>query len=332
VTIEEKKARIILSHLLPLKQSLKALSQYDSAEVVLRLLESQKKVCTQVDKNRVDDNVLKNCLVLGEPGYPELLAQISDPPLVLYYQGDVSLLSKLENSVALVGTRKATPYGTAVAEKFTREAADLGMSTVSGMALGIDTIVHNTSLKRGLPTVAVLGTGVLNPYPAANHGLYYKIVKSGGVVVSEYYSEEAYNKWVFPRRNRIIAGLAPVTIIVEAPEKSGALLTANLAHSYNRGVYAVPGSIFSTGSAGTCKLLKSLKAEPVSSLFDVFPLLSEKLQEQNASDVNSEEEIILSSYYGGLNMEHVAARLKWSPARLAAKLGQMQIDGILPTQ
>lgn len=188
--------------------------------------------------------------------YPDRLRQASDPPAVLHVAGDVDRLVRLlaEDPVAVVGARRASPYGLEVARGLGRGLASAGLTVVSGMALGVDSAAHAGALDAGAPTVAVLAGGADRPYPASKRRLYERIVHSGAVV-SELPPGFNARRWCFPARNRIIAGLAEATVVVEATERSGSLITAELARDLGREVGAVPGQVSSPLAAGSNALL-----------------------------------------------------------------------------
>jgi DNA processing protein len=200
--------------------------------------------------------------------FPCLVRELHDPPPGLFLRGsaDVEVLSEL--SVAIVGARSCSSYGRQVARQLARELAAAGLVVVSGMARGVDAEAHRGALEAGGTTIAVLGCGVDRDYPAAHADLARGICERG-LVVSEYAPGIEPAPWRFPARNRIIAGLAPATVIVEARERSGALITADFALEVGREVFAVPGEITSTLSAGTNVLLK-LGATPLTSSADVL--------------------------------------------------------------
>ncbi len=184
--------------------------------------------------------------------YPEYLKEIFEPPFVLYCAGRVEVLN--EAAVAIVGARKPTPYGSAVAEKLAFDLASRGLVIVSGLARGIDSIVHWGAIKGG-KTVAVLGSGLERMYPKENRSLFEKIMDRGAVV-SEYPLSMPPLAFHFPLRNRVISGLALATVVVEAAGQSGSLITAQFALEQNRGVLAVPGNITSELSRGTNWLIQ----------------------------------------------------------------------------
>jgi DNA processing protein len=190
-----------------------------------------------------------------EPGYPERLRELPDPPAVLHIAGSPSALPAAE-AVAIVGARRATPYGLEVARSLGRGLAAAGLPVVSGMALGIDSAAHAGVLAApaGAAPVAVLAGGAETAYPARMRGLHLRLVEAGAVV-SEMPPGFTGHRWCFPARNRIIAALSTVTIVVEAATRSGSLITADLAADLGRGVAAVPGPVTSRASAGANELL-----------------------------------------------------------------------------
>jgi DNA processing protein len=202
--------------------------------------------------------------------FPHLLAAIHDPPPRLYARGEADVALLAEPAVAIVGARACSAYGRSVTRSLARELAAAGLVVVSGMARGIDGEAHRGALEGGGRTVAVLGCGIDRDYPAAHAELARRIGEYG-LVVSEYEPGVEPAPWRFPARNRIIAGLCSATVVVEARERSGALITADFALEEGRDVLAVPGEITSALSAGTNALLK-LGATPVTSATDVLEL------------------------------------------------------------
>jgi DNA processing protein len=205
-----------------------------------------------------------------DPAFPALLAAIHDPPAQLYVRGSGALGLLEEPAVAVVGARACSAYGRSVTRSLCRELAAAGLIVVSGMARGIDAEAHRGALEAGGRTIAVLGCGIDRDYPAAHAELARRIGESG-LIVSEYEPGVEPAPWRFPARNRIIAGLCGVTVVVEARERSGALITADFALEEGRDVMAVPGEITSSLSMGTNALLK-LGAGPVTSATDVLEL------------------------------------------------------------
>ncbi len=202
----------------------------------------------------------------ADPDYPRLLREIPDPPPVLYYRGqpDSAELRGERLLVAIVGTRRPSEYGRRWTRRMAVALAERGCCVVSGLAEGIDTEAHQAALSTGGRTIAVLGTGVDVVYPARNKPLFQRIVhqdatsgEAGGLLLSEYPAGTPPDRTHFPRRNRIVAGLCRATLVLEAPEKSGALITARLASEYGREVFALPGSLDNVAARGCLQLIAS---------------------------------------------------------------------------
>jgi DNA processing protein len=191
-------------------------------------------------------------ITLGDPAYPAILAEIYDPPSVLYITGEAESWPEL--CVAVVGTRTVSDYGRRATRYIVGGLAEMGVGIISGMARGVDSIAHKAALDAGRFTAAVLGSGTDVVYPPENKGLY-RDIKALGFIVSEYPLGAKPEANHFPRRNRIISGLSRAVVVAEAPGKSGALITAAHALEQNRGVFAVPGSVFAGKSRGALWLL-----------------------------------------------------------------------------
>lgn len=192
-------------------------------------------------------------LVPSEPEYPPLLAEIADPPLALYVRGGE--LDARRPHIAIVGSRRPTAYGVNCAERLARDLAERNVAVVSGLARGIDAAAHRGALAGGGPTLAVLGTGADRVYPA-EHASLARSITGSGALVSEYPLGTLPLPQNFPRRNRVLAGMTQATIVVEAAERSGSLITARLALEANREVFAVPGPIHSPASVGPHQLIR----------------------------------------------------------------------------
>jgi DNA processing protein len=205
-------------------------------------------------------------LTLADEGYPQALRSITAPPPVLYLQGDYREKDQL--AIAMVGTRRPSAYGRLIAEKLAKELGERGFTIVSGLALGIDTAAHRAALSCKARTLGILGSGFGQPYPRENVKLMKTIAQSGGIF-SEFPINTLPDRWTFPRRNRIISGLSRGTVVVEAPERSGALITAKLALEQGREVFAVPGPITGETSQGTHRLIQQ-GAKLITSVDDIL--------------------------------------------------------------
>jgi DNA processing protein len=211
-------------------------------------------------------------LTLADDEYPALLREIDAPPPVLYVRGE--LIPADDEAVALVGTRRATPYGRDVAHQLASGLAAAGVTVVSGLALGIDTVAHRAALEAGGRTLAVLGSGVDVIYPPQNRDLAARIIQEGcGAILADYPLGTTPEAGNFPPRNRLISGLSRGVVIVEADMKSGAMITARFAGDQGREVFAVPGSILARSSDGPNSLLKE-GATPVTEVDDILAALS----------------------------------------------------------
>ena len=214
-------------------------------------------------------------ITVGDEDYPKLLKEIYSPPPVIYYRG--TLPSDDDFLLAVVGTRKFSQYGKQVTEMIVSDLARNGITIVSGLALGIDSIAHNATLDANGKTIAVLGCGIekTNIYPSSNRFLSEKIIELGGCIITEHPIATPPLKQHFPRRNRLISGLSLGTLVIEAPEKSGALITARNSLEQDREVFAVPGNITSANSEGVNNLIK-MGAHPVLNAADILDVLNLK--------------------------------------------------------
>lgn len=221
--------------------------------------------------NKIEDQDIA-VLTLLDPDYPARLQEIFDPPSVIYVKGEI----KPEDNQALgvVGSRKVTGYGQEVTEIIVSQLASSGLTIVSGLARGVDSLAHKTALKNGKRTIAVLGSGVNVIYPPENINLAKEIIKNGAVI-SELHPDTQPSQGYFPARNRIISGLSLGVLVTEASEDSGSLITASCALEQNREVFAVPGPIYSKMSKGPAELIKQ-GAKLVTSADDILDELNLK--------------------------------------------------------
>ncbi len=209
-----------------------------------------------------------NLLTLEDSNYPDILRQIADPPKQLYYQGQLLDLLK-QPRLAVVGSRKVSPYGKQVTTALAGAAAGQGLVIVSGLAFGVDALAHQAALDAGGLTIAVLPSSLSHIYPASHRNLAQRILDNGGALVSEYEATPSIHRHYFIARNRLISGLSQATLITEAALKSGSLHTARFALEQSRTVLAVPGSIYSETSIGTNNLIKA-GATPVTAIDDIL--------------------------------------------------------------
>jgi DNA processing protein len=268
--------------------------------------------------------------------YPTALGTLGDPPAALFGRGDPELLAAFEpgRMVTVVGSRRASRYGRDIATEIGRDLAAAGLTVVSGMAIGIDSCAHRGALEaRGL-TVAVLGCGVDVPYPPRHTRLYTEIVE-GGVVLSELPPGTTAWRWTFPARNRIMAALSEMTVVVEARERSGSLITAEMAHDLNREVGAVPGRVGSSSAAGTNALLRD-GATVIRGAQDVLDSMVEVGFEAVARPqprgpaLGADEEEVLALVEEGSSSPDALARVSGlGPGPLATALVRLELAGYL---
>lgn len=266
-----------------------------------------------------------------EPDYPQLLRNTFQPPMVFYYRGTLPCDDKL---IAIVGARKASAYGKNAAKLLAEGAAAAGVWVVSGAARGIDTAVHQGALMTG-KTIAVLGCGLNVTYPPENQRLLAEIAEKGAVL-SEYSPETAPQPGFFPARNRIISGLARGVVVVEAGEKSGALITADFSLEEGRDVFAVPGSIFAEGCVGTHRLLKqgAKLVDNIADILEEYGWEPETKQAEVVTALSQEEQCIyqLLKYDMPLDMETIVQQSGLSVTTVAVGLLQLELRGLASQQ
>lgn len=276
----------------------------------------------------------------SSPDYPRLLAEIADPPGQLFARGDLSVLR--QRLIAIVGTRRPTSEGLAFTRLLVEAlAAAPNVATVSGLAFGIDAAVAETAVKGNRPTVAVLASGVDQPTPTSHERLAADVLTAGGCLLSEYPPGTPADKFRFPERNRVIAGLAEATVVVEAGEPSGALITAYQALEMNRDVFAVPGSPFNAAAAGTNRLIRQ-GAIPLTCANDLlealgleaaaggqFPAASHRLSAIGTRNASSGEEAqkILEALRQPLDIDQLAEACTIPTERLAGLLSILELEG-----
>jgi DNA processing protein len=308
-----------------------------TARVLLAPLADQTRALIEKTLNWAD--LPDNCvLTLGDAEYPKALLEIADPPLMLYVKGRAELLSR--SSLAIVGSRNATAQGIANAEKFSEVMSEAGLTIVSGMALGIDTAAHHGSLRcshkiNAGSTVAVIGTGADIVYPARNRTLAHRIAEAG-CIVSEYPLGMPAVAANFPRRNRIISGLACGVLVVEAAAQSGSLITARMALDQGREVFAIPGSIHSPLSKGCHQLIKQ-GAKLVESAQDIleelghFALSPQTTMPAGSSAATNPETHPLLTVMGfdPVDINLLAERVTLDISALNAQLLTLELEGLI---
>ncbi len=270
-------------------------------------------------------------ITIEDDKYPRRLKDIAQPPPLLYMRGELTIQD--EWAVAIVGTRKVTPYGEQVAEDVARFLANNKVTVVSGLARGVDSIAHAAALKAGGRTIGILGSGVDQIYPRENQGLATEIMENGAII-SNYPMGTKPEAGNFPPRNRIIAGISIAVVIVEAGKKSGALITANYANEQGRDVYAVPGKIFSTQSMGPNQLIKDgahplLKPEDLIDALDLV-MVTEKQSARQVLPADATEAALYSVLgFEPLHIDDIGREAKMPIEKVSATLALMELKGMV---
>lgn len=274
-------------------------------------------------------------LWIGDESYPSRLKRCNDAPLLLYSKGNANL--NFDKTVAIVGTRKYTDYGQRITEKLVEELSSVeGISIISGLAAGIDTIAHKAAVKSNIPTVGVLGHGHDNMYPASNRKLANEMLENG-CVLTEYASGTITDKSNFPMRNRIVAGMSDVTVVVESDIKGGAMITARVASSYNRDVVAFPGRVFDSRSAGCNELIRTNIAAMVTCAQDLLELMNWDIEKQPAAqkqlflDLSPEEQKIIDLLQDkdAVHTDALLEQCGMTSSAMAGLLLQLELQGLV---
>ena len=274
------------------------------------------------------DATPRNIITLGDPTYPAALLETADPPLLLYAQGRVEFLQA--PMVAIVGSRNPTPQGKINAHSFAKHLSQAGLTVVSGLAAGIDGAAHEGALEGSSGTVAVVGTGLDRVYPSRHLALAHRIA-ANGLLLSEYSLGTPPLAENFPQRNRIIAGLARGTLVVEAALQSGSLITARLAAEAGRDVFALPGSIHAPQSRGCHALIKQgakLVDTAQDILEDLRPGMNAAVAPTDATTESAPIDPLLEALgHDPVTLEALVARTGWPAERLSAQLLELELDG-----
>ncbi len=268
-------------------------------------------------------------LHIKHPHYPEILKEIPDPPIVIYAKGNIPINEK---SISVVGSRKFSSYGKVVTEKFVSELSEFNINIISGLAIGIDTIAHKTALRNSTFTTAVLGSGIDIVFPRENKKLYLEIIEKG-CILSEYPPGTNPTKYTFPQRNRIIAGLSYGTIVTEASNTSGALITSKLANDYGRTVFSVPANINNPFAEGNNILIKE-GAVPLTDLDDLkenLPFLFDREKEEKVKNLalTEDEILILNLIVEPKHIDSIVEKTGLSFDRVSEILFNLEMNDLL---
>ncbi|MBT5338160.1 DNA-protecting protein DprA [Candidatus Falkowbacteria bacterium] len=302
--IGAQKIKLLKQHFPNMEQAWKA-SEFELREaglersVIAELSSRRSNINPDLELEKLNKEDIK-IVTIDDPAYPILLKQTYSAPFLLYYKGDLANLHS--QTVAVVGTRKMSTYGQQVTQKIVQELVSQDVIVVSGLALGVDALAHTTCVNERKITIAVLGSGLdrQNIYPATNRTLAENILQTNGLIVSEYPIGMMPLRHNFPARNRIISGLSLGTLVIEAGETSGALITAKFALEQNREVFAIPGQINHPMSIGTNNLIKQ-GAKLVQSAEDIF----EELQIKELKQQHEAKQVIPDSAEEGAILKHL---------------------------
>lgn len=266
-------------------------------------------------------------VIHDEPGYPPTLRRLADPPYALFVRGSVPDLP----AVAVVGTRKCTAYGRALAREYGEAIAGAGWSVISGLARGIDGAAHAGMLDAPGPGVAVLGSGIDVMYPREHGPLARRILEAGGAIVTEYPPGTRPDAWRFPYRNRVIVGMAQAVVVVEAAVTGGALITASLAMESGVPVFAVPGDVGRKAAEGTNRLIRD-GAHPVLEPEDLLEELSLVLGPRRADTRVARVGLAASVPAGGIRVTDLASLIGSNLPAVLAELALAELDGTVRTE
>jgi DNA processing protein len=281
-----------------------------------------------------EENISILSPLIDKDDFPKRLREIPGAPFILYVRGNQENLYKKQ--LAIIGTRRPTTYGKQVTEKLAGQISQAGIIVTSGMAMGIDSIAHQSALENNQPTIAVLGSGMSNKLLSQSfaHKLSQEILSSGGTLVSEYSPDFEATKFTFPARNRIISGLSLGTLVIEAGERSGSLITARYALEQNREVFAVPGNLFSSQSIGTNWLIKegAVPTTNVNDILSVFGFASNATTSQDSEikfDDAQEKLIHKTLNHEPMPIDKISNISKIDQKILAGKLSMMELKGLI---
>ena len=318
------------------KETRKSLEKINGMrEVTLDALSHPKDILKRAEQEVefIEQNGIKP-LFYQDADYPRRLLQCDDSPMMLYYKGNANL--NANRVVAIVGTRNITDYGKANCTQLVNDLVDEQVLVVSGLAYGVDTVAHRTSVKAGIPTVGVLGNGFQQIYPAANKKLAAEMLANGGLL-TECMSGTLPDRENFPRRNRIIAGMADAVIVVESALKGGSLITADLANSYSRDVFAFPGRVMDLYSQGCNYLIRTNRARLMESVANLRYLMrwERSLPEEHQTTLFrefSDEERLIMDCFGNqkvVSLDDLIVKTELTTTKLASLLLNLEFDGIV---
>ena len=276
-------------------------------------------------------------LFITDKDYPKRLLNCYDSPILLYYKGEADLNG--DKVVAIIGTRNHTDYGKQITEQLVEELTEQKVVVVSGLAYGIDAIAHKTAVKNNLPTVGVLAHGLDQVYPPQHTGLAKEMLKAGGGLLTEFRSKSKPDKHNFPTRNRVVAGMSDATIVIETGIKGGSMITAELANNYNKDVFAFPGKVTDTKSAGCNYLIKNNKAILLTDARELVELMNWeqakkpvlKKQKELFIELTNDEKIIVTilNEKKSVHIDEINLKSGLSSSSVAAAILSLELQNVV---
>lgn len=315
------------------KKALKRISGMNDS--IIQSIES-KEVMMRAEEEMlfIEKNGIKPLFYLDKD-YPKRLQHCHDSPMMLYYKGDADL--NVEKTVGIVGTRNITDYGKYVVDKLVEDLSADNVMIISGLAYGVDAAAHRAALKYDLATVGVLGHGMQTVYPAENRKLSTKMIEKGGIL-TEFVSGTAPFSGNFPKRNRIVAGMVDCLVVVESALKGGAMITAEIANSYDREVFAVPGKVGDLYSEGCNHLIRTNKANLVVGAADIRYMMRWDVDTKVVAkqlrlfrDFSEDEKIVMDVFAKNnvVHLDDIIVGTDLSPSKIASILLSLEFDGVL---
>jgi len=338
---------------IPSTRAVKLYNEYGSFEEIYKNREQISKPVNFAEKYAImaAEDIAATCdqhgfgiLPYGDPLFPKRLSHLKNPPALFFYRGNAQYFQRLNDapSLAVVGTRSMTPFGQKITAEISGELASAGVTIISGMAAGIDTVAHESTLKAGGFTVAVWGGGLLKLFPVENARLA-EIIADRGLILTEYPPETHATKYTFPTRNRLVSGLSDGVFVAEAREKSGALITANCALKQRHPIFVTMTDYSRTGAAEICDLiaegaipvtnarqiLKALNTSLKTKLKLPEPIQQLKLNLKPEPEPEITDPVLLQLKDGALTVDELADRTEMDARKLIARLAQLEMDGLV---
>lgn len=299
-------------------------------EKINQIIKIKKQINLQQEQEKLKKLKIKT-ITIENKNYPKLLKEIYDPPIILYYKGQIKPEDNF--SISVVGARYHSFYGEKIISQIIPALIQHNLTIISGMAIGIDTLAHKAAIKQKGRTLAILGSGLDIIYPPHNKKLFQEIQEQGAVI-SEFPPGTEPHHYNFPRRNRIISGFSLGTLVIEGKEKSGSLITARLALEHSREVFAIPGSIHNLYSKGTNKLIQEGMAYPTHNATDILEKLkldplAKAIKPEIKFETKEEEKIYKILEKSSLNRNELHEKLNLEPSKINTLLSEMEIRGMI---